>query len=154
MGRLVRVCLTKFCHHKLCGLLRRALPHPRRPSSLHSRCGGEDGPHPGPARAASCSSALSPADRQCDHGASHPSPPVSRVTGCGSPLFRASTSGQTSVERATEASRLPHNLVADWTSCSRMETGCSTRELWAATLAVCRPASAEQPRTAPGGAHT
>lgn len=39
---------------------------------------------------------------------------VSWFTRCGSSLFRTSTSGQTSIERATEASSLPYYLVANY----------------------------------------
>lgn len=51
-------------------------------------------------------------DRECNYRPVHPFTPVPRAAGRGPPLFGASTSGQTSVEGATEASGVPHDVVA------------------------------------------
>lgn len=51
-------------------------------------------------------------DCQCNYCSINPVTSVSWFTRCGASLFRTSTSGQTSVERATEASSLPYYMVA------------------------------------------
>jgi len=55
-------------------------------------------------------------DCQCNYCSINSFTFVSWFTRCGSSLFRTSTSGQTSIERATEASSLPYYVVANYTN--------------------------------------
>lgn len=53
-------------------------------------------------------------DCKCNYCSIDPFTFVSWFTRCGSSVFRTSTSGQTSIKRATEASSLPYYLVANY----------------------------------------
>lgn len=68
---------------------------------------------------------LSP-DRECNDRPVHPVTPVPWAAGRGPPLLGTSTSGQTPVEGATEASGVPHDVVATWQV--DYGEGCAPRE--------------------------